>query len=683
MSPFAPPTRRRWTLAAAAVTLLGMTATVTASPAIGGPLPDPSVATDGNLIVNPSFENRDKHGRPVGWSIAPDTLPQNVTSVREGNDDTDRRRRSGNAALKIVDPASPGTSMLRSTPVAVTPNVTYTARAYARTLSATTGAKAHLYLEFWDVDGTRVGAAHQEPGRSLTFDLVEQALAAPANATHATIGIYGNQANSGTSYYDDVSLVATPGGYSDALGTRRELFADDYRIESATDVERVVHAADKRATPLIVADKPWETSVYIYGSVLTDLPNAPKYQMWYTCFWDNPTAGAADVYYLCYATSTDGLTWAKPNVNQIAFPPGGTSKANNIVGEWGGTVAYKPGEAAPYKLLAFKPGPPEEILGYYAYHSVDGRTWTQTSPDPVLPYGDVSNVIYDPAINKYVATTKQRTVNIATIPGTNDRMAWVSVSDDFLTWKAPDSAAASSAPRLAVESDARDDAAAMGRGGLEGQIYGMPVYPYESTYLAFPWMFEVSGNRTAAGDGPIYPQLASSRDLVRWSRPERDPVIELGRAGAWDDGMLFTSSTMQRSTETVSVYYGGFKFDHGGGEGQTANISLATWRRDGFVSLHNAGDDAGRVVTKPFTFTGGTLHLNTAVAAGGSVKVEVLPATGTTPIANFTATQANTVTGDQLDATASWGQALSTLAGQQIRLRFLIDDADLYSYWIN
>jgi hypothetical protein len=680
MSPHAPtthPTPRRPITRRSRAAALGTAALVlfglAASPAIGGPLPDPSVAADGNLIVNPSFENRDRTGRPIGWQIGTDTLPQNVTSVREGNDTDDKRRRSGNAALKLVDPATPGSAMLRSTPVLVTPTVSYTARAYARTLSATSGSKAHLYLEFWDVDGTRIAVDHREPARSLTFDLVELSLQAPSNAIHATIGVYGSQGTSGTSYYDDVSLVAAPGGYTAALGAKRELFADDYRIESATDVERVVHPATKRGAPLIVADRPWETSVYIYGSVLTDIPGAPKYQMWYTCFWDNPVVNQPDVYYLCYATSADGITWAKPNVNQIAF---NGSTANNIVGEWGGTVAYNPTEpvATRYRMLAFKPNPPEEILGYYAYHSSDGKAWTQSSPDPVLPYGDVSNVIYNPDIDRYIATTKQRTVNIATIPGTNDRMAWVSTSEDFLSW---------SASRLAVESDARDDAAAMGRGGIEGQIYGMPVYPYESTYLAFPWMFEVSGNRTAAGDGPIYAQLASSRDLVRWSRPERDPVLPLGRAGAWDDGMLFTSTTLHTSADRVSVYYGAFRFDHGGGVGQTASIGLASWRRDGFVSLYNGGDDPGTVVTRPFTFTGGTLHLNTVVGTGGGVKVEVLPATGTTPIAGFTVNQANTITGDQLDATSSWAQPLSTLAGQQVRLKFHIDNADLYSYWIS
>ncbi|GAA0925493.1 hypothetical protein GCM10009557_92840 [Virgisporangium ochraceum] len=93
------------------------------------------------------------------------------------------------------------------------------------------------------------------------------------------------------------------------------------------------------------------------------------------------------------------------------------------------------------------------------------------------------------------------------------------------------------------------------------------------------------------------------------------------------------------------------------------------------MSLHNAGDEAGTVTTRPITFTGGTLHLNAVVRAGGSIRVEVLgTAFGLS----------NPVTGDQLDAAASWtGGSLSTLAGQQLRLRFHLDDADLYSYWIN
>lgn len=660
MSPPAPtphPARRRGraTALACALVLLSVSLTVTAPPAAGGPLPDPAVAADGNLLANPSFEVGDFAKHPVSWAVGPDgaqtaTIQSTAANVR-----------SGKASLKIVDPDDPTSISIRNAPVTGFAGVSYTAKAWVKNGSGTT---ARFYLEFWGVDN-RIGVVDTQPSTSTSWRQVSLTATAPAGTVHVRVAVYGGVATAGTSYYDDVSLVAAGPAYTPAIGSARELFVDDHRVESATDVERVVHPAVKRGAPLIVADRPWESSVYIYGSVVTGSPGA-AYKMWYTAY-NTPLA----VYFLCYATSTDGITWTKPNLGRIAY---GGSTANNIVGEYGGTVAYNPNEAAgrQYRLLTYISSPPAATMGYYAYHSGDGIAWTRTSETPVLPYGDVSNVSYDAARGRYIATTKQRTLNIATTPGTNDRMAWVSTSTDFTTW---------TAPRLAVEGDARDDAAAVGRGGLEGQVYGMPVYPYESTYLAMPWMFDVTGYVSGAGDGPIVAQLASSRDLVRWSRPARDPILPLGRAGAWDDSMIFTSTTLQVGAGTVSVYYGGFNVDHGGGPNQTAKIGLASWRRDGFVSLTNAGDDAGTVTTRPVTFTGGALHLNAVVRPGGSVRVEVLPATGTAPVTGFGPSTA--VTGDQLDATVSWsGASLSTLAGQQVRLRFHLDDADLYSYWI-
>ncbi|WP_433043575.1 hypothetical protein [Dactylosporangium sp. CS-033363] len=312
-------------------------------------------------------------------------------------------------------------------------------------------------------------------------------------------------------------------------------------------------------------------------------------------------------------------------------------------------------------------------MGYYAFFSPDGIAWTQFGSAPVLPYGDVSNVAYDAARGRYIATTKQRTVDISASPGTNDRMAWVSTSTDFVSW---------TGPRMAVEGDYRDDEAARGAGGLEAQVYGMPVYPYEGVYLAMPWMFTITdAGANNAGGGPIVPQLATSRDqdLLRWSRPARDPILPLGDAGAWDDSMIFTSSTLQTSAGTVSVYYGGFNVDHGGGPAQTARIGLATWRRDGFVSLRNAGDEPGALTTRLVTYNGSVLHVNTDVMAGGSVRVEVLNSAGAVVATS------NPVTGDQLDAQVTWasGVSLASLAGQQVKFRFAVDGADLYSYWIS
>jgi hypothetical protein len=186
--------------------------------------------------------------------------------------------------------------------------------------------------------------------------------------------------------------------------------------------------------------------------------------------------------------------------------------------------------------------------------------------------------------------------------------------------------------------------------------------------------------------------VASSRDLVNWSRLVRDPVLTPGQPGAWDDGALYTASNALVTNTTITMYYGAFNADHGGPDltdpnhvpyvGQTG---MATWRRDGFVSLTNASrahsGDPGSVVTKPVEFTGSSLNVNTVVRAGGSLTVDVLDAQTGQPIPGFTS---KPITGDQYRATVRWtgDVQLSTLAGRQVKLRFSLVDTDLYSYWV-
>lgn len=98
------------------------------------------------------------------------------------------------------------------------------------------------------------------------------------------------------------------------------------------DAERVVHPG-KKSAPLIVPTKAWEgNSTYIYGSVLDDQPPGSGYRMWYTAY-------ANRTYYLCYATSEDGVTWEKPDLEIIEFQ--GSSR-NNICRVGGGTLIYDP-----------------------------------------------------------------------------------------------------------------------------------------------------------------------------------------------------------------------------------------------------------------------------------------------------------------------------------------------------
>jgi len=105
-----------------------------------------------------------------------------------------------------------------------------------------------------------------------------------------------------------------------------------------------------------------------------------------------------------------------------------------------------------------------------------------------------------------------------------------------------------------------------------------------------------------------------------------------------------------------------------------------TLRLDGFVSIH-AKAKGGELLTKPLQFEGNRLTLNFATSAIGSVQVEIQDANGK-PIPDFTLADCSPVFGDDVERTVTWksGFDVSRLAGQPVRLRFVMKDTDLYSF---
>lgn len=639
--------------------------------ALALPVGDPIVGPDGNLIANGQFMARDPEQRPLRWVSGPGLQTALITRAQHHSENKD------DCSLKVADASTTDRALVRSEKRIANPGTAYVAKAWVKGGS---GTPASLYLEFWDQNAARIGVTSVTPPPSDSWQEVAATLPAPDHATHVSVAISSTVEGTGVSYWDDVSLVPQI-AYDPRLALgRRELFIDNYRLESWVDVQRVAHPGIKSA-PLISATQPWEgKSVYIYGTVLKDEPAGTGYRMWYT--------GYSGDYYLCYATSVDGLTWTKPNLGIVEYHG---SKENNIVHIGGGTVVFDPADHDPgrrYKLMRCnnKISP----VSYWVYFSPDGLNWTAHAGNPVLTYGDVSNVAYDQAQGLFIATTKQRMLvsNTSVTPGKMDRAAFVSISKDFVHWTAP--GAPGSPWTLAVEGDQADDFIAQSKRCLEAQIYGMPVYPYEGIYVGLPWVFEISnytsGRYAVTGDGTIQPQIAASRDLRHWSRPNRDPVLPLGQAGSWDDGTLYTASTMQVSAHEIGIYFGAMNLPHGADTStqiQTAKIGRATWRRDGFVSLRNGGNDEGLITTRPILVAeAARLKVNARMRAGGGLKVEILDPAGP-PVSGYDRDQSVAITGDQPAGTIRWtgSNDLSALSGKTIRLRFHLNNGDLYSYW--
>lgn len=447
-----------------------------------------------------------------------------------------------------------------------------------------------------------------------------------------------------------------------------QLFVDDAGIDTRSNISRVYHAFEKSATnPVLTPERPWEGhTVYVYGSVLP-VETGAGYRMWYHSW-------AGGEYHNLYAESPDGLHWTRPSLGLVDFA-GNTE--NNILfrrtkEDHNPQVIYTPWEKAPerrYKLMNWDYGrtPPANVVsGYYGATSPDGIHWTDVPKNPVLvdPVGDVGNFNWDALGERYIGYPKQFTE----VRGFRRRCTGFAETRDFEHWPAP---------ALIMEPDEYDDRWATGP--LEHtDFYGLCGFAYESMYIGFLWIFHI----TAQGDdGPIFVELVSSRDGKTWTRQEapRTPILPLGPAGAWDDGMLFTTNHPLVEGDTIKLWYGGFDGTHKDDAAKGA-IGLATLRKDGFASL-DAGIKEGAVTTVPLDISGGCVSVNYA-AHGGSLRVEVLDEHGTA-LAGYGKAQCVPLTGDCTNARVQWVSGSTLPAGiDPIRLRFVMSDTSLYSYKI-
>jgi len=111
----------------------------------------------------------------------------------------------------------------------------------------------------------------------------------------------------------------------------------------------------------------------------------------------------------------------------------------------------------------------------------------------------------------------------------------------------------------------------------------------------------------------------------------------------------------------------------------TWHIQRMTLRLDGFASV-NASYVGGQMITKPLKFKGSRLEINYSTSAAGGLRVEIQDGKGQT-IPGFSLEECSEIIGDEISRVVSWerGVEVGSLAGETIRLRFVMKDADLYS----
>ena len=103
-------------------------------------------------------------------------------------------------------------------------------------------------------------------------------------------------------------------------------------------------------------------------------------------------------------------------------------------------------------------------------------------------------------------------------------------------------------------------------------------------------------------------------------------------------------------------------------------------RLDGFVSV-SAPMKGGELITTDLIFVGSKVMLNFSSSAAGDIKVEILDDKGN-PIPGFALEDCPPIFGDSIEREVFWnnGKDLSMINGKPVRLRFILKDADLFSF---
>jgi hypothetical protein len=455
--------------------------------------------------------------------------------------------------------------------------------------------------------------------------------------------------------------AAPPAKAAIPLGTQRELFVDDHLIDELSGASLQLHRPVEREV-VLRCDRPWEGAVCGYFNVFQD---GHKYRMYYRG-WDarfatkKLTIGHPAV--LCYAESTDGVHWTRPSLGLFEFQG---SKDNNIVwiGKGFDNVAVfkdtnpRVPEGQRYKALGGYP--------LVALVSADGLHWERLQEKPVITKGafDSQNLaFYDNLRRQYVAYYRGFRQGVRDI--------LVATSPDFVHWN-------DDRQQWIVRS-----------AGTDEHLYTSAATPYfraPQIYVAFPMRYEptrpMKEGKNDGMSGVTDAVFMTSRDGVHFDRRFLEafirPGLDQGRwitrnnMPAW--GLVATKAQDVEGQEELSVYWTERYYT------PACRLRRGTLRLDGFVSV-NAPFAGGQLITKPFTFTGRSLAINYSTSAAGSVVVELQQADGR-PIAGHDAGSCPEIFGDAIEHVVTWknGADVSKYAGQPVRLRFVLKDADLYS----
>lgn len=475
------------------------------------------------------------------------------------------------------------------------------------------------------------------------------------------------------------------------IGSRRELMVDEALIDRFLGkAELRLHHPVPREE-VLRWDKPWEGNTTSYTEVFRV---KDRYQLFYRG-WHyklDPKLAQGHAPFPCLAESDDGIHWRRPELELVTFQK---SNKNNIlevptrVGKYRTihstfTVSINENPDAPPHaryigfVLATDP------RGLLPLQSADGLRWQPVTEELVIAgdaFDSPNRVFWDTARGEYRAYWRYFSGGEL---GKGLRGIKTATSRDLVKW--------SKGIPLAYP------------GVPEEQLYTNQIFPYYRAphlLVGFPNRYLDRGWSEAmralpdkehremrakaverVGTALTDTLFMSSRDgstFQRWGEAFLRPGIE--RPGTWNYShthascpVVETRSALPGAPNELSLYV---TEDYWTGKEGSA-LRRYTLRIDGFVSV-NARFAGGEFVTKPLVFAGDRLVLNFSTSVAGALRVELQDGAGK-PIPGYGLEDCPVLFGDSLERAVAWKQGVRTLAGTPVRMRFVMKDADLFSF---
>lgn len=421
------------------------------------------------------------------------------------------------------------------------------------------------------------------------------------------------------------------------MATLDEHFLDGSAVEDLQTVARTINRPTKHASNPLFGSASWTWDRDINYVCAAKIGSTVR--LWYM------GVSTAPELYACTATSTDGVTFTKPNLGIISY---GGNTNNNIMRSAHQTIIgvhYEAAAALDYVGVGeTTTGGAND--GVFLYSSANGETWTtqQTLYSGALD-GDYKEgrTITQMADGRYLVSYSQGHVPQRRNPG----LYRSQTSDITGTWD-----------NLGIVFDVKDGESQCYHFSLGGQVGGV--------------LLAVACRFVETTDQIDKVSLMYSRTGTEWKVADAE-WYAIGTSGAWDDEWVLADAHPIEIGDDWFFYYTGSAEDHATAPPRSVYVGAVTIPKGRIASIGTTGT----VRLLPITLGAADALTVNCDASGGSLNVELLDERNQV-IYGYSRADCDTITTDTFGTVVTWaGRGL--IASRTVKLVFVLDSATLHS----